>query len=163
MLKKVYIETTVPSFYYNQRREPEMVAMMHWTRDWWDHHRVCYDVVSSPAVIQELGQGDHPQRNKKLALMQDVPMLEVTEEVVQVAEVYIARKVMPQDPAGDALHLALASVHECDILLTWNCLHLANANKFSNIQRVNALLGLKTPVLATPFQLMQEDETDEHR
>ena len=85
-------------------------------------------------------------------------MLEITEDVVQIVEVYIARKVMPQNPSGDALHLALASVHECDILLTWNCLHLANANKFAHIQRVNALMGLKTPVMATPFQLMQEDE-----
>ena len=44
----------------------------------------------------------------------------------------------------------------CDILLTWNCLHLANANKFGHIKRVNALLGLKIPILATPNQLLKE-------
>ncbi len=63
---------------------------------------------------------------------------------------------MPRHPSSDALHLALASFHSCDILLTWNCIHLANANKFGHIQRVNAMLGLKMPFLATPNQLLKE-------
>jgi predicted nucleic acid-binding protein len=61
---------------------------------------------------------------------------------------------MPRDPLGDALHLALASHHKCDYLLTWNCQHLANANKFTHIKRVNALLGLHVPILTTPLELM---------
>ena len=48
---------------------------------------------------------------------------------------------MPADPAGDAMHLALASYHKCDFLVTWNCQHLANANKFGHIRRINTLLG----------------------
>jgi hypothetical protein len=58
------------------------------------------------------------------------------------------------NPAGDAIHLALASFHKCDFLVTWNCLHLANANKFGHIRRINTMLGLFTPVLATPLQLL---------
>ncbi len=61
---------------------------------------------------------------------------------------------MPRDPEGDALHLALASYHKCDFLLTWNCRHLANANKFDSIRLVNASLGLFTPDLVTPLELM---------
>ena len=63
---------------------------------------------------------------------------------------------MPADPVGDALHLALASVHKADYLVTWNCRHLANANKFDHIRRVNALLGLAVPALVTPLELMGE-------
>jgi hypothetical protein len=58
---------------------------------------------------------------------------------------------------GDALHLthlALASYHKCDFLLTWNCRHLANANKFGYIRRVNTLLGLYVPLLVTPLELL---------
>jgi hypothetical protein len=47
---------------------------------------------------------------------------------------------MPQSPTGDALHLALASVHGCDFLLTWNCVHLANPNKLDHIRHVNERL-----------------------
>jgi hypothetical protein len=61
-----------------------------------------------------------------------------------------------RDPMGDALHLALASYHNCEFLVTWNCQHLANANKYGHIRRVNNLLGLYVPVLATPLELLGE-------
>ena len=63
---------------------------------------------------------------------------------------------MPQNPVGDALHLALASYHKCDYLLTWNCKHLANPNKFQRIRFVNTALGLYIPALVTPNQLVGE-------
>ena len=72
---------------------------------------------------------------------------------------YISHDLMPADPAGDALHLAIASVHKCDILLTWNCRHLANANKFAHIRRVNGMLGLFVPMLITPLELLGEIES----
>jgi hypothetical protein len=61
---------------------------------------------------------------------------------------------MPNNPVGDALHLALASFHKFDYLLTWNCEHLANANKFAHIRRINMLLDLHVPTLATPLELL---------
>jgi hypothetical protein len=61
---------------------------------------------------------------------------------------------MPRDPAGDALHLALASYNKCEFLLTWNCQNLANPGKFHHIRIVNNLLGLGVPVLTTPAQFL---------
>jgi hypothetical protein len=72
----------------------------------------------------------------------------------------IARRVMPKDPRGDALHLALASYHHCHFLLTWNCRHLANAAKFEHIRHVNSVLGLFSPILTTPFELLEFREDD---
>lgn len=63
---------------------------------------------------------------------------------------------MPRDPFGDALHLALASLHKMDYLLTWNCQNLANANKATHIRRINTLLGLHVPLLTTPLELRGE-------
>jgi hypothetical protein len=48
-------------------------------------------------------------------------------------------------------------MYQCDYLLTWNCAHLANANKFGHIRRVNALLGLPVPQLVTPLEMIGED------
>ena len=59
--------------------------------------------------------------------------------------------------SGDALHLALASYHECDFLLTWNCQHLANANKFQHIRLINGMLGIFTQNLVTPLELLAEE------
>jgi len=90
-----------------------------------------------------------------------VPILAADETVLEIVEVYIARLVMPRDPAGDALHLALASHHRCDFLVTWSCQHLANANKFPHIRRVNTLLGLFVPTIITPAQLLHGGGPDE--
>lgn len=67
---------------------------------------------------------------------------------------------MPRDAAGDALHLALASHYAMDVLLTWNCKHLANPNKFDHIDRGNAELGLRSPLLTTPLNYLSEDDPD---
>ena len=67
---------------------------------------------------------------------------------------------MPADPAGDALHLALASFHRCDFLVTWNCRHLAKANKFGHVRCVNTLLGIHVPALVTPLELLAEYDNE---
>ena len=52
---------------------------------------------------------------------------------------------MPADAARDALHLALATIHQCDILVSWNCRHIANADKTPHIRRINGRLATKLP------------------
>jgi hypothetical protein len=132
-----------------------MIARMNWTREWWHNSRGSYEAVTSVAVMDELRERPHPQQGEKIALVSAIPLLPITPAVLDAAEVYVSRKVMPADVAGDALHLAFASVHACDVLLTWNCVHLANANKFEHIRRVNTELRLAIPLLLTPLELMQ--------
>ena len=81
--------------------------------------------------------------------------------IAEIVEVYIQQHLMPKDPVGDALHLALASHYKCDFLLTWNCRHLANANKFGHIKRVNVMLGLYVPMLVTPLELIGAQNNEE--
>jgi hypothetical protein len=131
-----------------------MIARREWTRDWWDNHRQDYTAVTSEAVLDELNNGNYPNKTSMLALLDDIPLLAVSEAIAEIVEAYIRHKLMPEDPLGDALHLALDSYHKCDFLLTWNCQHLANANKFDHIKRVNTLLGLYVPKLVTPLELL---------
>ena len=154
MRQRVYIETTIPSFYHEARTEPEMIARRNWTRTWWDNRRHAYLLVTSEAVIDELQAGTFPSQDQALALLADIRLVPVEPAIIEIVETYIQRMVMPRDPTGDALHLALASYHKCDFLLPWNVQHLANANKFAHIRRVNALLGLFTPALVTPLELL---------
>ena len=51
MKPSVYIETTIPSFYFESRPEPEMVARRQWTRDWWDNHRSNYELLTSKSAL----------------------------------------------------------------------------------------------------------------
>ena len=158
MKKIVYIETTIPSFYHEVRSEPEMIARKNWTKEWWDNQRQYYQLVTSIAVIEELENGDYPNKEQVLQMLIDIPILHISMEIRDIVDTYIYRGLMTADPKGDALHLATASFHGCDFLLTWNCQHLANANKFAHIRRPNALLGLFVPTLTTPFELLLWEE-----
>ena len=61
----------------------------------------------------------------------------------------------PLQGVADAHQLALASFHRRDILLPWNCKHLANANKKSPIQLINSSLDLHMPQIITPLELIE--------
>jgi len=138
-----------------------MVARRLWTRRWWNRAISDCELVTSAAVIDELERGDFPNRGECLDLVKTLPVLAIEAPILEIVQTYIARKVMPADPVGDALHLALASFHGCDFLVTWNCQHLANGRKFGHIRRVNALLGLPVPALVTPLELIGVgDESD---
>jgi predicted nucleic acid-binding protein len=151
---RVYVETTIPSFYHEMRTAPEIVARREWTRQWWHTVANRYELVTSPAVLDELSAGPSERSTKWLALVAKLPVLNVEPAIAEIVQTYIQHKVMPGNPAGDALHLALASYHKCDFLVTWNCEHLANANKFGHIRRVNTVLGLFVPALVTPLELL---------
>ncbi len=131
-----------------------MVARRNWTRTWWDDHAHGYELVTSPAVLAELEDVAYPYRVEALSLLKDIMVVPIEDEVLEIIETYVTHKVMPRDPMGDAAHLALATFHRCDFLLTWNCNHLANANKFGHIRRINSMLGFMVPSLVTPLELL---------
>lgn len=156
MKPTVYIETTIPSFCHETRTDHESLARKAWTEEWWKYHRMRYECFSSLATLNELRRGSHPKRPAKIDMVSDLPRLEINDSVEEIVEVYISNTLMPSDQIGDALHLALASYYKMDFLLTWNCVHLANANKQLHIRRINERLRLFTPELVTPLELIDQ-------
>lgn len=154
-MARAYVETSIPSFYFEVRTEPEMVARRAWTRQWWASSGLSTELVTSLAVVDELSRGEFDARADCLRLLEQLPVLSADSAIFEIVEAYIQHRLMPADPLGDALHLAFASYHRCDFLVTWNCKHLANANKFGHIRRVNAALGLFSPALVTPLELLE--------
>src|SRR5262245_48120694 len=137
MTDRVYIETTIPSFYHTLRSDPESIARMHWTRQWWSEFGPQFELCTSAAVILELQRGSKEKTAERLELISKLELLEITDAVEQIVQTYISRRAMPNDPGGDALHLAIASHYRVNVLLTWNCRHLANPNKMEHIRKVN--------------------------
>ena len=97
-----------------------------------------------------------PKRSESLALLGALPLLTDVDAVDEIVVVYFQPKLMPWDAEGDARHLALATFYEWDILATWNCRHIANANKREHIRTVNSYIGLATPVLTTPYERLEQ-------
>ncbi len=156
MKQTVYLETTIPFFYYETRTDAEFIAMRNWTRQWWQQRKASYNCFISIAVLDELENGNHPKKDEKILLLTGLKYLEINDEIEEIVEVYISNYLMPKDVVGDALHLAIASFYKTDYLLTWNCNHLANANKKKHIRRINERLRLSTPEIITPLEVMED-------
>ena len=150
MQKRIYIETTIPSSYYTLRTDEESLVKQRLTQQWWHEYAELFTLTSSTAVATELRRGERGAAQKRLDLLDGIELFVPTVEITQITQIYIDRLIMPKKPQGDALHLAFATFHQVDVLLTWNCAHLANPNKFDFIIRINQELGLPTPMLTTP-------------
>ncbi|HEX6371246.1 MAG TPA: type II toxin-antitoxin system VapC family toxin [Longimicrobium sp.] len=152
---RIYVDTTIPSAYHTRRTDPGSVERRATTRRWWQSAVRTSELLISDAVLQELSDGISDQVVLRLSLVEGLEVLPATDDIARTEAVYMQQKLMPQDPEGDALHLALASHHRCDALVTWNYHHLANPNKLDRIRRLNEELGLFVPRICTPKALLE--------
>ena len=158
MKEKVYIDSTIPSFYFDERQSIRLFTEI--TKSWWNDESMNYEIWTSEAVFQEISEGNYPNKEKVIKFAQEIPLLERVSELEHITSFYIENYVMPKSFLGDAVHLAYASYYNFEYLLTWNCNHLANANKRKHIRVINGRLGLSTPELVTPLELFREKEDD---
>ena len=155
MKPTLYLETTVPS-YYTARPVRDVIVLAHQeiTRAWWEQRLPLFDVYISPVVLEEACQGGSEPAKRRLEILAPLPVLEATPAIESLAKTYIAELALPGRALRDAAHLAFACGYELDYLVTWNCVHIANAELRRRLMAINATLGLQTPVICTPEELM---------
>lgn len=160
MKKTVYLDSTIPSYLFDELASIQTYIAV--TKQWWEMESQHFDVYVSEETIAELSQGDYPRKAEILELVAQLQVLPPDGQILDIARVYLNNYLMPRVLKGDALHLAYAAFYKCDFLLTWNCNHLANANKRQHIRVINARLNLSTPEMVTPLELFTEvDDADE--
>lgn len=152
---RVYVETTVPNFYYDFRPSPAVAERREWTRLWWADAADRNELVTSDVVLDELLDGTSERVPFRVGLLRNLEVFPRALEVEEIVRIYLQNKLMPANPTADAEHLALASFHECDFIVTWDCRHLANPNKFAHIRRINTRLGLHVPEVRTPREMLE--------
>ena len=157
MKPKVYIETTIIS-YLSARPSRDLVVAAHQqlTHEWWSDHRSRFDLVASQFVVDEASAGDQQVAAKRLGFLADLPLLAINDDVEGLAKRIVEKKALSGKAAEDALHIAVATVHQVDYLLTWNCKHIANALLQNAIRKVCTELALVLPIICTPEELIGE-------
>lgn len=156
----VYVETSIPSFYFETRSEAEHQARRQWMREWWPPAGVRDTLVTSLAAIEELERAREPKRSPGIALLEPLPLLETSPEVDDLVSAYLVHKLMPQDAVGDARHLALATfswVRNPRDMGDMKLPPLGQRHKQAHIRRVDATLGFSTPALVTPLELLKTE------
>lgn len=155
MKPKLYLETTVPS-YLTAWPSRDLIRAGHQqiTKEWWLTRRSGFDIYISQFVLDEAAAGDAEAARDRLAAVKELPLLDLTEEVVDLAEALKTSLGLPQKAVTDAAHIAIAAVHRMQFLLTWNCTHIANAEMFTGIEKACRDRGFSCPIICTPEELM---------
>ena len=146
MKKSLYLETSVIGAYLDNG-EPFRRDL---TIRWWEHELSEYEVFTSDLVTRELECLNEPHRTSYLKLIEGHKSLELSEETAILAEGYISRGIFHRKYIGDALHVAVASFHKMDYLVTWNFGHIANVRKQARVRLFNTAAGFYVPMIVTP-------------
>ena len=157
MKLKVYIETSVIS-YLTARPSRDLITAAHQqlTIDWWEDRRTDFDLYVSQLVVHEASAGDKNAASRRLEIIERIPLLELNEETLALAGSLLEDGPLPAKASEDALHIAIATVHGMDFLLTWNCKHIANAEMRNLIEEVCRSKGYEPPITCTPEELLGE-------
>ena len=138
MKPRVYLETTVVS-YLAARPSRDLITAAHQkiTRQWWEQRRKGFDLFISQLVLDEARGGDSVAARRRLELVGDLPLLELTSSVTELAQI------------------AFATVHQIDYLLTWNLTHIANAFLRRAVTIICQDAGYLAPTICTPEELFE--------
>jgi len=160
---RIYLDTSLINFVYAEDAPEKKAITIEFFEDYLK--KGIYEVFISPVVIDEINKTkDEAKRDKLLRTIKNynlkvLDITEVREEIERLAKLYIETKIIPERKVEDALHVAIATVSEVDILLSWNHRHLANVNKERKIMALNMLEGYTKPFkIITPMEVIYEEE-----
>jgi hypothetical protein len=156
MKSRLYLKTTIPS-YLTSRPSRDLIIAGHQelTREWWEKQRDTFQLYISQLVVDEASAGDPVAARERLKAFRDIPLLDITPEVTDLATGILASGKIPCKAATDAAHIAIAAVHGMDFLVR-NCVHIANAAIAKALASICREHACECPVICTPEELLGE-------
>lgn len=146
MKLSIYLETSVIGAYLDNGDPFRRDLTIRWFERELSEYRACTSLL----VRCELERIAEPHRTGYLKLIEPLEHLELADEAAILAEGYISRGIFQRKFLADALHVALASFHKIDYLVTWNFGHIANVRKQARIRLFNTAAGFFSPQIITP-------------
>lgn len=137
----------------NPSRDLILAAHQKITQEWWREERTRYQCVTSEEVLREVSLGDSTMSRRRLDALADIAVLRVDDVVRLLAKELAREQLLPPAAVSDALHAAVATLHQVDFLLTWNCRHLANPHLQKKLQAFMTSRDLVLPEICTPIDL----------
>jgi len=156
-METVYIETTIVSYLVaNPSRDSILAAHQQLTRQWWQDERQRYQCVTSSEVLREASLGDAGMSRRRAEALAGLTVLKVEDSARELARAILANRLLPPAATSDAIHAVVAAQNRVDILLTWNCRHLANPHLLAKLRIFMAARGLVLPEVCTPIEIVGE-------
>ena len=153
--QKVYLETSFISYLaFKPSRDLVIAAHQQVTQDWWESRQKHFELYISQLVYEEAGKGNPEIAKKRLDIITEIPILELNKDINNLAKNIVQSKILPSKYIEDAIHIAIATIHGMDYLLTWNCKHIANASIRNLIENICRKNEYQSPIICTPEELM---------
>ncbi|MBE3097883.1 MAG: type II toxin-antitoxin system VapC family toxin [Planctomycetes bacterium] len=159
MKKRVYVETSVVSYFAAQPSRDLMIAgHQEATRELWPRLGVNYEPYISALVYQEAGKGDPGQAQRRLGAIGSFRMLAIDDEARTLAQKIIEGGGVPAERPEDALHVAVAAANGIDVIVTWNFAHLNNPFTRMIVRQIIENEGYQCPEICSPDELLEADQ-----
>ena len=154
---KIYLDTSVIS-YLDQQDAPERMAE---TRQLWEQIKTGkYNIVISNLTFDEIKRCADDKRSTLLGYVTEIHFenVEQDDESQRLSALYFERGGLPPKSKEDALHIAIATVNNCDIILSWNFKHIVNLRAVTAVEAVNIQEGYRIVRIMPPAMLLEKGE-----
>jgi predicted nucleic acid-binding protein len=148
--ESLYLDTSVPSAYYDKRAKERKDATIKFWKEVLPH----YEVYVSEITVKELDDTKDENLRKRLRrLIKGFKILKSNKRIRDLAKVYIERGVFSERYVDDALHVAITTFYEISYLVSWNFEHLVKVKTRKWVNSVNTLEGFTEIEIVSPQEL----------
>jgi hypothetical protein len=154
-METIYIETTVVNYLVANPSQDSILAVhQQLTRQWWQDERQRYHCVTSREVLREASLGNAEMSQRRANALAELTVLTVEDSARELARAIVTGGLLPPAATSDAIHAVVAAQNQVNILLTWNCRHLANPHLLAKLRAFMAARGLVLPEVCTPIEIV---------
>ena len=149
MRQKIYIDTSVVGGFFDEEFKDATQRLFGRLEK--DEVRFIISDLLELELIQA------PRHVSDLLLMYPADRferIELTQEIMDLADKYISEKVVGRTSLEDCRHIALATINRVDVLASWNFKHIVNLERIKGYNSVNLRLGYPTIEIRTPQELV---------
>jgi predicted nucleic acid-binding protein len=152
-MERIYLDTSVFGGYF----EPEFEL---WTKILFDQiHKGEFKVIYSRLTDIELKPA--PEKVKELAKSlskENVEFIDTSDRALELADLYLQENVVGKASLSDCIHIALATLHHADVLVSWNFKHIVNVHRIRGYNAVNYKFGHKILEIRTPREILENED-----
>ena len=159
---KVYLETSFVSYLTGDvTANAKVAADQAYTKLWWERERSKCDIFVSVYTAAEAAKGREDSARRRIEAIDGIPLVPVVDDdVIALAGQLLEAHALPPGETTDALHIASATVGGVDVLLTWNCRHMANPHTLPRTKEIVRAAGYHCPDIMTPKTFIENTEME---
>ena len=138
MKPKLYLDTSIPSAYYDNSKPIRQLI----TQKWFENDTSFFELFISAVAIEEINKMKNEIKRENIkSLIINMRILELTQEAINLANEYIKKGAIPKSEPEDAYHIAIATTNKIEALASWNFTHIVSLNPIKKVHEINKKLN----------------------